>query len=157
MAKSFWQTKQRISQTPTFKIKQPTDRRYRFHISPRRSSRFSVHRIESSLLKPIAPWRASVERIIFVARSVSLVEQASKISKFVGVDQSVWVCINVLITTRNRISKRTLVVTHFLIKANCHLRNTYVICVIMETVTKYDAQYLYAVKRISCVGFLLDY
>lgn len=123
LTKSFWQTKQRISQNLIFKIKQPTDRRYRFHISPRRSFRFSVHRIISPQTHAIAPWRVSVERIIFVARSVSLVEQASKISKFVGVDQSVWVCINVLITTRNRIPKRTLVVTHFLIKANCHLRN----------------------------------
>ena len=113
LTKFFWQTKQRISQTPILKIKEPTDRRYRFHItsSPRRSSRFSVHRIISpqthlESLKPRRRPARAMARVcravlIFVARSVSLVEQASKTSKFLAwIKACGFVEINVLITTR---------------------------------------------------------
>ena len=73
LTKSFWQTKQRIYQTPILKIKEPTDRRYRFHItsSPRRSSRvfsfqFSVQRI---ILSPQTAARAGARRRAARARA----------------------------------------------------------------------------------------
>ena len=111
LTKSFWQTKQRISQTPIFKIKQPTDRRYRFHnitSSPRRSSRvfqFSVQIIMLSpqLLKPRRA-RASIASAMPCCSFLSL-EALALLNKRVkyqirGMDQTVWARTNVIITTR---------------------------------------------------------